>query len=279
MHRFGRSAQKKMNDRWGGAFILAVLLAVAGAWKLGDWIGNSLGDGGTAAIEPVPGLENSIGSADGTTGVMQPHEFQIHFVQVGAFRSDGAARNLAKALSEAGYTAAVTPKSADGLSKVYAGPYMTETAAADAKARLMSEGLVQNSFNVSITVDYKPDAVMAMTGSPNSDLQKGLDALNTYLYEAGNWFANRSSGQSADGFSVAALAGEMTRYTSLSGNADTNPAVSRFLAMATLAGENAAAIEAAATAMPGSDEFQKAMNGYVSLLDQYHSFHSESGLN
>lgn len=279
MHRFGRSAQKKMNDRWGGAFILAVVLAVGGAWQLGGWIGNNLGDK-QAASEPVPGLENSIGQsgAGGVGMAMQPHEFEIHFVQVGAFRSDGAARNLAKALSEAGFTAAVTPKNEQGLVKVYTGPHMTAEAAAEVKSRLVSDGLAQGPFSVSMTVDYKPEAVMAVTGSANSDLQKGLDALNAYLYEAGNWLATRSAGQPAEGTTLAALGQEVSQYINLMGNAD-DPAVSQFIAMATAAGENAMAIESAGTALPGSDSFQSAMNGYVSLLDQYHSFHTQGSGN
>lgn len=280
MHRFGRSAQKKVNDRWGGAFILAVVLAVVGAWQLGGWIGNSLGEGKQAATEPIPGLENGIGKV-GTGSMMatQPHEFQIHFVQVGAFRSEAAARNLAVSLSEAGFSAAITPKNEKGLVKVYTGPHMDTAAAAEVKSRLMSEGLVQGPFSITITVDYKPEAVMAMTGSANSELQKGLDALNAYLFEAGNWLASRSTGLTADGAALAALGQEMSQYIGLMGKADANPAVSQFIALATAAGENATAIESAATAMPGSDTFQSAMNGYVNLLDQYHTFHAQGGQN
>lgn len=281
MHRFGRSAQKKMNDRWGGAFILAVVLAVVGAWKLGDYLGDTLGDGQQAATEPVPGMEESLGQI-GTGGpimAMQAHEFDIHFVQVGAFRSEGAARKLATDLSEAGFTAAVTPRNAQGLSKVYTGPYMDEATAAEAKSQLMSEGLVQNSFNVTMTVDYKPEAVMAMAGSANSDLQKGLDALNAYLYEAGTWFANRAAGQPTDGTAVATLGMELGQYIGAMDQTTENPAVVQFLAMVDAAGGNAADIEAAATALPGSDEFQTAMDGYVSLLDQYHSFHMQGSGN
>ncbi|MFZ5824265.1 MAG: SPOR domain-containing protein [Bacillota bacterium] len=231
-----------------------------------------------AASEPVPGLENSIGQT-GTGGAAmatQPHEFEIHFVQVGAFRSEGAARNLATALSEAGFTAAVTPKNEQGLVKVYTGPHMTAAAAAEVKSQLVSDGLVQGPFSVSMTVDYKPEAVMAMTGSANSDLQKGLDALNAYLYEAGNWLATRSAGQPADDTTLTALGQEVSQYIGLIGNSGENPATSQFVAMATAASENAMAIESAATALPGSDAFQSAMNGYISLLDQYHSFHAQS---
>ncbi len=278
MHRFGRSAQKRMNDRWGGAFILAVLLAVVGAYKLGDWIGKAL-DNKEAVMEPVPGDTGTLAGSVGEMVSAQPHEFQLHFVQVGAFRSDGAARNLAKALAEASFTAAVAPKNAQGLAKVYVGPYMTSAAASEAKGRLISEELVPSSFNVTMTVDYKPEAVMAMTGSPDSDLQKGLDTLNAYLYEAGNWFASRSAGQSVDGTTLASLSNQMNQYLTDLAKADANPAVTQFLEMATAATENAAAIEVAATALPGSDEFQTAMNGYISLLDSYHSFHMTTSEN
>jgi hypothetical protein len=280
MHRFGRSAQKKMNDRWGGAFILAVVLAVVGAWQLGSYLG-ALGNGKKAASEPSPGMGNVAqpNGAAGSAMAATPHEFQIHFIQVGAFRSEGTARNLAKDLSAAGYAATVTPKDAKGLAKVYAGPYMSATEAADAKSRMTAENLVESSFNVAMTVEYKPGAVTAMAGSANSDLQRGLDAMNTYLYEAGNWYAARAAGQPADGTFVALLGQEMSRMASTMGKADSNPAVAHLLTMATAASENAAAIETAATAKPDSDEFQTAMNGYVSLLNQYRSFHTQSAGN
>lgn len=274
MHRFGRSAQKRMNDRWGGAFILAAVLAVAAAWKVGGWLSDVFEGDKQATMEPVPGNVGSLTGNSGFSLATQPHEFQLHFVQVGAFRSEGAARNLVKALSEANYTAAVAPKNEQGLAKVYVGPYMTIDAANEAKSRLTGEGLVPSSFNVTMTVDYKPEAVMAMTGSPDSELQKGLDTLNAYLYEAGNWFASRSSGQATDGTTLAALGQEINQYLTGMAPADGNPAVSQFMEMATAATENMAAIEMAATAMPGSDEFQAAMNGYVSLLNTYHSFHT-----
>lgn len=276
MHRFGRSAQKKMNDRWGGAFILAVVLAVVAAWQIGGYLGDFLGGDKKAAVEPIPGLGNTANNGSPSSGSVasQPHEFQVHFVQVGAFRSEGAARNLVQSLSAAGYTVATAPKNAKGLVKVYTGPYLTETAASEAKAQLTANKDTAQSFVVPVTVDHNPDAVMAMTGSANSDLQRGLDSVNSYLYAAGEWFASVAAGQSADGAALAALGSELDQFSQLLAKDPNNKMAENFMLMAAAAGENAAAIQAAATTKPGSTEFQAAMNGYVSLLEQYHTFHS-----
>lgn len=279
MHRFGRSAQKKMNDRWGGAFILAVVLVLAGAVKLGGWLDGQLG--GQASIEPAPGLGDGMtgigNGSDGLTTAAQPREFQVHFVQVGAFRSPSAARTLAGKLSQEGFMAAAGPKQKDGLVRVFTGPYLTATAAKEAKDQLAAKNLIPESMAVAITVDHKPEAIMAMAGASNGDLQKGLDVINNYLYEASNWFAGKAAGQVAEAESIMAMGQEIHQYVGLMPT--DNQVYKSFIDMANAAGENASAIATADKAQPGSAEFQQAMSSYVSLLDQYHSFYSQKASN
>lgn len=278
MHRFGRSVQKRANDRWGGVFILAVVLAVVGAWQLGGVLGNLLGEEKTAAIEPVPGLED-VSGISGTSGsstqvAIVPRPFQVHFVQVGAFRSEGAARNLVSELAGQQVVAAMTPRNDMGLVKVYVGPFMSGEEAGEVLDVMRETGLSPNAFAVAMDVDYAPEAVMAMTGSVNPDLQTGLDALNNYLYEAGAWFAKRAAGEPADGGILVALGQEMRQAAARLAAGEESPAITRFMGLADMATANAADIEVAATAAPGSEEFQRAMNGYVSLLEQYHNFYA-----
>ncbi|MBP2019151.1 hypothetical protein J2Z79_002568 [Symbiobacterium terraclitae] len=278
MHRFGRSVQRKTNDRWGGVFILAVVLAVVGAWQLGGVLGNLLGEEKPAAMEPVPGMEDVTSLPEApvpTTRMAQT--FQVHFVQVGAFRSEGAARQFVQELAKQDLVAATTPRNEQGLVKVYAGPFMTGEEAAEVQSIMAETGVAKNAFTVAMEVAYAPDAVMAMTGSVNPDLQAGLDTLNNYLFEAGAWFAKRSAGEPADGGALASLGQEMRRLATKLAAAEESPAITRFLGLADVASVNAADIEVAATASPGSEEFQRAMNGYVSLLEQYRNFYTEGG--
>ncbi|WP_374713438.1 SPOR domain-containing protein [Symbiobacterium terraclitae] len=278
MHRFGRSVQRKTNDRWGGVFILAVVLAVVGAWQLGGVLGNLLGEEKPAAMEPVPGMEDVTSLPEApvpTTRMAQT--FQVHFVQVGAFRSEGAARQFVQELAKQDLVAATTPRNEQGLVKVYVGPFMTGEEAAEVQSIMAETGVAKNAFTVAMEVAYAPDAVMAMTGSVNPDLQAGLDTLNNYLFEAGAWFAKRSAGEPADGGALASLGQEMRRLATKLAAAEESPAITRFLGLADVASVNAADIEVAATASPGSEEFQRAMNGYVSLLEQYRNFYTEGG--
>jgi hypothetical protein len=278
MHRFGRSVQRKTNDRWGGVFILAVVLAVVGAWQLGGVLGNLLGEEKPAAMEPVPGMEDVTSLPEApvpTTRMAQT--FQVHFVQVGAFRSEGAARQFVQELAKQDLVAATTPRNEQGLVKVYVGPFMTGEEAAEVQSIMAETGVAKNAFTVAMEVAYAPDAVMAMTGSVNPDLQAGLDTLNNYLFEAGAWFAKRSAGEPADGGALASLGQEMRRLATKMAAAEESPAITRFLGLADVASVNAADIEVAATASPGSEEFQRAMNGYVSLLEQYRNFYTEGG--
>src|SRR5690606_38287679 len=121
-------------------------------------------------------------------------------------------------------------------------------------------GLSPNAFAVAMDVDYAPEAVMAMTGSVNPDLQTGLDALNNYLYEAGAWFAKRAAGEPADGGILVALGQEMRQAAARLAAGEESPAITRFMGLADMATANAADIEVAATAAPGSEEFHRAMN-------------------
>jgi len=228
-------------------------------------------------MEDVSGISGTSGSTVQVSIVPRP--FQVHFVQVGAFRSEGAARNLVSELAGQQVVAAMTPRNDMGLVKVYVGPFMSGEEADEVLDVMRETGVAPNAFTVAMDVDYAPEAVMAMTGSANPDLQTGLDALNNYLYEAGAWFAKRAAGEPADGGLLVALGQEMRQAAAKLAAGEESPAITKFMGLADMATVNAADIEVAASAAPGSEEFQRAMNGYVSLLEQYHNFYAPDAAN
>jgi hypothetical protein len=266
MHRFGRSAQQNMKDRWGGGFILATILALAGAWYLGGYISKQFGPQ-TASSDVSNG---SIGSVKAG---QEPHEFQLYFVQVGALRSEAGASKLARTLSQNSLTAMVATKTSKALHPVVVGPFTSMTAAEDAKAKLTGE--YQGAFSTTVTVAHNPDAVpaAAMTTTAGADVRKGLDELNMYLYQAAVWMENRSAATPADASNLAALGQQLAeRADALKAEKDAK--VVEFVKMINAASAHATQIQAAAAAMSGGDEYQAALNGYMSLLDQYRSFHN-----
>jgi hypothetical protein len=281
MHRFGRTAQQKMKDRWGGGFILATVLALAGAWYLGDYLSSHLGDQ-SAATEGVG--SNTAGgistwftgaktdTGNGSQAAMEPQEFQLFFVQVAALRSEAGASKLARTISDDTYTAMVAPKTTKDLHPVLVGPFTSQEAVTTAKSKL-ADGY-QGAFPVSVTVAHNPDTVPATAmATMGGDMRKGLDVLNTYLHETAMWMESRSTGMTADAANLAKLGQQMQQYASMM-QGEKDAKVHEFAAMADAASKNASAMQAAAAAMPSSDEYQSAMAGYMALLDQYRAFHN-----
>ncbi|MDB4894903.1 MAG: hypothetical protein JWN15_1165 [Firmicutes bacterium] len=268
MHRFGRSAQQNMKDRWGGGFILATILALAGAWYLGGYISKQFGPQ-TAASD----VSNGMSAIGNVKAGQAPHEFQLYFVQVGALRSEAGASKLARTLSQNSLTAMVATKTSKELHPVVVGPFTSMTAAEDAKAKLTGE--YQGAFSTTVTVAHNPDSVpaAAMTTKAGADVRKGLDELNMYLYQAAVWMENRSAATPADASNLAALGQQLAaRADALKAEKDAK--VVEFVKMISAASAHATQIQAAAAAMSGGDEYQAALNGYMSLLDQYRSFHN-----
>lgn len=268
MHRFGRSAQQKMKDRWGGGgFVLATILALVGAWYLGGYL-STLGETPITDVSP-PGSDMAGQPLDsGMEAMSEPHEFQLHFVQVGAFRSEAGARSVAAKLAGSHYAVAVAPRNQAGLHRVLAGPFTSLEAVEQAKQDLAQQ--LGETYAVQMAVAYNPDAIPAIAGSAE-DIRKGLDVLNAYLYDVAVWLENRPAG-ATDTNTIAGLGAKMSEYAAaLQGQEDAT--AQEFVKLAEAAQANAMAFETAA-ADPASKEYQAALDGYVALLERYRSFHS-----
>lgn len=280
MHRFGRSAQQKMKDRWGGSFILATILALVGAWFAGNWLNDTLS---VEAPKSTPSVTS--GAQDNTiTGVPTPattEDYKLFFIQVGAFRSESSARSLVQNLSDKGFIAMMAPKSVAGFYKVYGGLYTSSMAASEAKVKLMADGGVTNAITVPVSVTGSAAAIPVTTGSAKGpDLHKGVVAMNTYLYEVAAWVETHVAGNTPDTTVIMAKGKELGTFaTELNKAAAKDVTLKPLADMAARASANATEIQTAAKSGPGSTDFQIAMNGYLTLLDQYSALHQGAGAN
>lgn len=272
MHRFGRSAQQKLKDRWGGSFILATILALVGAWFAGSWLNDTLKTGESADGTTTPPGVVQNGTKPNTTSpgvVSTPESFNLYMVQVGAFRSEASAQRLARQLTEKEFTAVVAPRNSAGLYKVYAGVHTTSMAAQETRSRVLADGLVKEAWTVTVGVNSGNDSIPVMANtSKAADLKKGLDAMKTFLFETAMWMDNQGGDLtviSTSGQSLTKLAADLSKMVT------ENPSVAPLANLAKMAGENAVEIQAASKAAPGSVEFQKAMTGYMAVLDNYRS--------
>lgn len=262
MHqRFGRPAQQKINDRWGGGFILATVLALGLAWVAGKYIGDWINGRSTASTDPKPGINQPAVAA-------VPGDFQLRFVQVGAFRSKANYMTAVQDMNQAGLTP-VVGATKNNITPVYVGPFADDESAEAARAKVQA---VKKDYEKAalrrMSVKYNPDAVPAATGMKQSDMKKGMDLLNGYLQEVATWMenpaANDTSALAESGKGLADLAAV------LSDSKDAQ--VKELASMAATASANAATIEALAMASPADAEYQAAMNQYMTLVDQYMAF-------
>jgi len=273
MHRFGRTAQQKMKDRWGGGFILATVLALAAAYYAGTWLSQNIGAGKTGTNNP-PGVSTNTTKPTGTTSPaasVQPGSFTLHFVQAGNFASPSNARRRLQDVIDHDYAALVTPKTAAGVMKVMAGPFLDAESAAAAKEELKAAG-ISDVFVQTVSLTHNSEAIpaAAMTNK-STDVKGGLDTLNAYLHEVAIWIDEKAGGMAADstnaakhGKALGELAAKMTD--------EKDAKVQSFIKMATAAADNATAIEASALAEPGSVDYQNALTSYYALLDSYQTF-------
>ncbi|MDF2627256.1 MAG: hypothetical protein K0R39_1087 [Symbiobacteriaceae bacterium] len=263
MHRFGRPAQQRIKDRWGGGFILATILALLAAWLAGDMIGKLINDRNSTA-------ENG-NSGNPTTGTMtytEPGEFQLRFVQVGAFRSKSSWMTAVREMNAA-ELAPVVGATKNNLTPVYVGPFMDKASAEAAMAKVKSIKGYDKALIREINVGYNPDAVPAVaTGEKQSDLKKSMDLLNTYLQEVAVWL------ESAGAMDTAMLSESGKALNDLAATLSTSQdaKVKEMATMAATASANATTIEGIADAEPTSNEYQAAVSQYMSLVDQYMAF-------
>lgn len=268
MHRFGRTAHQKTKDRWGGGFLLATIVLLVLAWAGGTWMANLMKSRQAATGDsPTPATDRT--DPIGTMAV-EPHRFELYFVQAGAFRSQAGADREARRLGEMGHPAMVAPRNDQGLYRVFAGLYTAPEPAATARSELKTDGI--ETYASRVLVDHNPDAIPAAAMSGRAEeLRKGLALLNTYLWEVAYWAENRAANRAIDTSGIAGLGrqlGEITARLADEGDQE----IKAFVAMATSASLNATDVKAAATATPSSDEYQMAMTGYLALLDQYQMY-------
>lgn len=263
MHRFGRPAQQKIKDRWGGGFILATILALLAAWLAGDMIGKWINGRNSTADSGNNGNPNI-----GAPTLAEPGEFQLRFVQVGAFRSKSNYMTAVRDMNTA-ELAPVVGATKNNLTPVYVGPFMDKASAQAAMAKVQSIKGYEKAQLREINVAYNPDAVPAVAaGGKQSDLKKSMDLLNTYLQEVAVWL------ESAGAMDTATLSDSGKALSDLaavlSGTQDAK--VKAMATMAAAAGANATMIEGLANAEPTSAEYQTAVSQYMGLVDQYMAF-------
>lgn len=265
MHRFGRSAQQKMKDRWGGGFILATILALAAAWYAGDLLGRTAGT--VDGKPPVAGNMNN----GGASLTAEPQEFSVHFVRVGVFDFASNANNMLKRVSSLNYPAVMGPKNDKGWSPVYAGPFTSEQAAMDAKAQL-EQALakdVKSTVMETVTVPHNTNVVAVSTSNGKANqLQEGMDLLNSYLHEVSRYLEARVNDPNADATGVMAYGRDLADMAATMAS-ETDARVKKFVDMASRAGTNATGLTAT---MNGDDQVQAAMNDYMSLVKDYRNF-------
>ncbi|HEY8347258.1 MAG TPA: SPOR domain-containing protein [Symbiobacteriaceae bacterium] len=268
MHRFGRTAKQKMTDRWGGGgFILATILALVGAWYLGGYL-STLGD--TPVSDVVPPGNNLVAQpkAGSLETISEPHDFQLHFVQVGAFRSAAGARSLVANLSDSNYPVMVAPRNESGLIRVLAGPFTSAEAAEQARQELSQH--LGETYAVEIAVVHDPEAIPVIAGA-GEDVRKGLDLVNAYLYDVAVWL--ESGSHSVSGVNTIAGLGEKLGEYVAALKEQSDAKVQEFVKLAEAVQANAQAFETAA-GDPTSEEYQAALDGYAALLEQYRSFYN-----
>jgi hypothetical protein len=279
VHRFGRSGQQKLKDRWGGSFILVAVLALVGSYYLGNYLNNNLwGKSTTGSGLPVDPDGNGSDLGDlgsGNLMAADPKSFNLYVVQVGAFQSPKGAQNLAETLQQKGQVSFASINM-NGLSYTYVGGVYSEKKVADKlvddlkQAKVIDVGLVR-PFNVS----YAAQAVTAMAGQNGAQLQTTLATLNSYLQEAAAWFEARANNQNPDVTHLTGLGNELANLaTQLEKAAGTDENMKRFAAAAKAAGENATQIKAAAAAQTHSPQFQASLGSYMNLIAQYGSIQS-----
>lgn len=274
MQRFGRTANQRIKDRWGGGFILVTILALLAAWYGGGAIGDVIKNWGNRPASGTGSTSKTDSKSTGTTNLPgEPGEFQLRFVQVGAFRSAANARTLAGKLAEKEYSAMVTPKQDSNLQMVWVGPFMDAQAANQAKSELTKD--FPEIKAVTVNVVYNPDALpVAALGAKQSDVKTGLETLNTYIHEVAVWLDNRALDPKAAVTDVKALGKTLQDLaTKLNNESDVN--AKAVAALCATASANAMALEMVAAGSVEAADYQSAMTDYLALVNQYNALHTD----
>jgi hypothetical protein len=276
VHRFGRSGQLK-KDRWGGSFILIAGLALAAAYFTGDYLNKYLWSDKTSKVEQGSDLGADLGGSFTPVANVEPKEFTLYTVQVGAFKSPTSAQNQAQKLNEKGYVGFANI-STSGMSFAYAGGVFTEKQAAQDYLKGLQEAkVVDAGFVATMKVPYGPEAITAMAGESKSKVESGYSSLNTYLHEVAIWIEEKTAGKNVDATDTVTLGKSLTGIADQIEKANlTDAKMKQLVSVAREAGKHAVTLEGAAKADKKSAEYMKALNEYVSLLAKYNSLQANT---
>ncbi len=299
MHRFGRSSDQRWRDRWGGGFVVVTVLALAGAWYLGNYLSNRLAPDGRETMEPavndpmypVANGENSFGG-NVTAGSADlagfPKPMTVYYLQAHALASEEKSASAVRDLNTSGLPAVVSHT--DGMYRVIIGAYGSKDAATQAKMSAESNYKGKGKLTVytrpPVTIAAEP-SIQPANAKVAPAYHQGVAALSGYLHAVSSWWDATATGhaQVADNLSI--YTNQLrTAIEQLQGQ-ESDAAVNQFINMANKAvansnlvsalANNAGATPAAAQGngapiRPNSDQVQAALEGYVALLDSYRNW-------
>lgn len=302
MHRFGRSADQRWRDRWGGGFVIVAVLALAGAWYLGNWLSDrwnpdtemaaDTSPSAAEATSPAPGPGAMAGSAaPGTADLAAyPKELNVYYVQAHALNTAEQAQNEVRNLATQGIPAAVLH---DGkFYKVVLGAFGSKEAAN--QARMNAETAYKGKARLtawlppSVRINAQP-ALRPANARAMPAFERGVAALNGYLHAAAAWWDAHATGQQPAADNLSIYTGHLRSALNQLKGYEADAAVNQLIALANKALANGEQITTAAAgpatapaaaqnpgapmaARAGNQPLQAAMEGYVSLLDSYRNW-------
>lgn len=302
MHRFGRSSDQRWRDRWGGGFVIVTVLALAGAWYLGNYLSErwnpdtaeTITDPAAATDTMYPtGITGSTaagGNLVATTGAADlagyPKPMTVYYLQAHSLATQDRVNRAVRDLNNSGLPAAYY-RDGDGQFKVIIGAYGSKEAVTQAKVSAESQykGKLA-AFPRAIAIGAQP-ALKPADAKATPAFEQGVAALNGYLHAAADWWDAHATGQTqtADHLSIytSQLRSAMNQLKGFGADA----AVNQFLALADKALTNGDQLAAAAgsqgtapaaaqggalAAQAGAEPMWSAMEGYVALLDSYRNW-------
>jgi len=273
MSRFGRS-DGRWGDRWGGGFVVAVVLLRAGAAWLGNYLAGWLGEAPASTEDPAGTAGEGIlpgGQIGQWAGMGEyPKAFNVYFLQAHALRSQEKAAEAARSLEAMGVPAAVTH---DGeWYKVIIGAYGSKDAADAAKASAeITTELPLYANHVTIPGD---PPVLPVTAEAQTPYNQGVAALNSFMHLAAAWwdrYATAGIPDPAD--QVVYQAQQLEAVAQALAPYATDPAVSDLLRVTQLAVTTGRQMGQITPQMqPGDRAYQDAMRSYVTLVDTYRTW-------
>lgn len=279
MNRF--RSDHRWKDRWGGGFVVLLLLMLGVAYWAGDALfGGQLDGTGTDALTSVP--SGTTGATAGTAAAAAvdltgyPRPLTIFAVQAGAFTTPDKAEQHAQALIDKGYPAAISQSGK--YHKVFIGAYRTKEAAQAARSH--AEGTAGLTlYTAQIDLPSAPNAVLAAkAATASADFQAAVAALSGYLHETANFWDAKAAGTNGAAASTVAekATGFAQQLTALASKLRTqagDPAISQLISIAEKVNAASAQQSTLATmADAGPEQLRTAMQGYLTVVNDYRAW-------